>query len=157
MNNSKLGNTSNVKEYDMAIERTLAIIKPDAVEQGYAGKILDDILGAGFKLLAIRQVHLTQAEAEAFYSVHRERPFFSSLVRFMTSGPCIPMALEKEDAIAGYRTLIGATDPAEAADGTVRKKFAQNKERNAVHGSDSVENGQAEIGFFFTAKELLQG
>jgi nucleoside-diphosphate kinase len=157
MNNSKLGNTSNVKEYDMAIERTLAIIKPDAVEQGYAGKILDDILGAGFKLLAIRQVHLTQAEAEAFYSVHRERPFFSSLVRFMTSGPCIPMALEKEDAIAGYRALIGATDPAEAADGTVRKKFAQNKERNAVHGSDSVENGQAEIGFFFTAKELLQG
>ena len=141
----------------MAIERTLAIIKPDAVEQGYAGKILDDILGAGFKLLAIRQVHLTQAEAEAFYSVHRERPFFSSLVRFMTSGPCIPMALEKEDAIAGYRALIGATDPAEAADGTVRKKFAQNKERNAVHGSDSVENGQAEIGFFFTAKELLQG
>ena len=157
MNNSKLGNTSNVKEYDMAIERTLAIIKPDAVEQGYAGKILDDILGAGFKLLAIRQVHLTQAEAEAFYSVHRERPFFSSLVRFMTSGPCIPMALEREDAIAGYRALIGATDPAEAADGTVRKKFAQNKERNAVHGSDSVENGQAEIGFFFTAKELLQG
>jgi len=157
MNNSKLGNTSNVKEYDMAIERTLAIIKPDSVEQGYAGKILDDILGAGFKLLAIRQVHLTQAEAEAFYSVHRERPFFSSLVRFMTSGPCIPMALEKEDAIAGYRALIGATDPAEAADGTVRKKFAQNKERNAVHGSDSVENGQAEIGFFFTAKELLQG
>ncbi|HCF96847.1 MAG: nucleoside-diphosphate kinase [Verrucomicrobiota bacterium] len=139
------------------MERTLAIIKPDAVEQGYAGKILDDILGAGFKLLAIRQVHLTQAEAEAFYSVHRERPFFSSLVRFMTSGPCIPMALEKEDAIAGYRALIGATDPAEAADGTVRKKFAQNKERNAVHGSDSVENGQAEIGFFFTAKELLQG
>ena len=141
----------------MAIERTLAIIKPDAVEQGYAGKILDDILGAGFKLLAIRQVHLTQAEAEAFYAVHRERPFFSSLVRFMTSGPCIPMALEREDAIAGYRALIGATDPAEAADGTVRKKFAQNKERNAVHGSDSVENGQAEIGFFFTAKELLQG
>lgn len=139
----------------MAIERTLAIIKPDGVENGYAGKILDEILGAGFTLLGIRQVWLTKAEAEAFYAVHRGRSFFDGLIRFMTSGPCIPMALEKENAVLDYRALIGATDPGQAAEGTVRRKYAENKERNAVHGSDSVENGLKEIGFFFQGIELL--
>jgi nucleoside-diphosphate kinase len=139
----------------MATERTLAIIKPDGVENDHAGKILDDILHAGFKLLAIRQVQLTQAEAEAFYAVHQGRFFFDNLVQYMSSGPCIPMVLEKENAIADFREMIGSTDPKDAAEGTLRSKYAEDKQRNAVHGSDSVENAPREIAFFFTRKELL--
>lgn len=139
----------------MAGSRTLAIIKPDAFGNGKSGKILAHLEGQGFKVLAARVVRLTQAQAEEFYAVHRERPFFRSLVTFMTSGPCMPLVLAKPDAVAAYREAIGATDPAEAKDGTVRKLFAESKERNAVHGSDSDENAERESRFFFAETELL--
>ncbi|HEX9727272.1 MAG TPA: nucleoside-diphosphate kinase [Gemmatimonadales bacterium] len=131
------------------MERTLAIIKPDAVERGHAGKVLAHLESAGFTLKEARMERLTRSQAEAFYEVHRERPFYGSLVAFMTSGPCIPMVLEREDAVAHLRSVIGATDPAEAAEGTVRKLFAESKERNAIHASDSLDNAAREIGFFF--------
>ena len=133
---------------------TLAIIKPDAVSAGSAGKILAHLEAQGFTLRAARLVRLTAPQAEAFYAVHRERPFFRSLVTFMTSGPCIPMALERADAVTKLREVIGATDPAEAAPGTVRKLYAQSKEKNAIHASDSPENAVREVGFFFTEGEL---
>ncbi|RMF50300.1 MAG: nucleoside-diphosphate kinase [Bacteroidetes bacterium] len=136
-------------------ERTLGLIKPDAMAQGLLGKILDHILRAGFRLVGLKLLKLTREQAEAFYSVHRERPFFPSLVEFMTSGPVVAFVLEKENAIADYRTLMGATDPAKAAPGTLRALFGQNVERNAVHGSDSPENAQREIAFFFAEAELL--
>lgn len=129
--------------------RTLAIIKPDAVSAGRAGNILAHLEAAGFVLRAARLVRLSQAEAEEFYAVHCERPFYASLVAFMTSGPCMPMAVERDDAVATLRAVIGATDPAEAAEGTVRKLYAESKERNAIHASDSEENAAREIGFFF--------
>ena len=135
---------------------TLAIIKPDAVAGGKAGKILAHLEGAGFVIRAARMVRLSTPEAEAFYAVHRERPFYRSLVSFMTSGPCIPLALERENAVTHLRSVIGATDPAEAAAGTVRKLFAESKERNAIHASDSPENGQREVAFFFTESELAR-
>ena len=141
----------------MAGNFTLAIVKPDAFGAGNAGKILAHLEQQGFRLRAARVAHLTQAQAEAFYAVHRERPFFGSLVRFMTSGPCMPMILEKEGAVAAYRQAIGATDPAEAAEGTVRKLFAESKERNAVHGSDSDENAAIEAAFFFSTSDVLAG
>src|SRR2546426_10099850 len=119
---------------------TLAIIKPDAVGAGKAGKILAQLESAGFKIRAARLVKLTTAQAEAFYAVHRERPFYRSLVTFMTSGPCLPLALERDNAVSHLRDVIGATDPAEAKPGTVRKLYAQSKERNAIHASDSSEN-----------------
>ncbi len=128
---------------------TLAIIKPDAVAAGKAGKVLAHLEAAGFRVCAARMVRLTTVQAEAFYAVHRERPFFRSLVAFMTSGPCLPMALEREDAVAHLRTVIGATDPKEAAPGTVRALYAESKERNAVHASDSEENAAREVRFFF--------
>lgn len=134
--------------------KTLAIIKPDAVAAGRAGKIVAHLESAGFTVRAARMVKLATSEAEAFYAVHRERPFFRSLVTFMTSGPCIPMVLERDDAVPHLRTVIGATDPAEAAAGTVRKLYAESKERNAIHASDSPENAIAEIGFFFARGEL---
>jgi nucleoside-diphosphate kinase len=133
---------------------TLAIVKPDAVEAGKAGVILAHLEGAGFKLRAARLVRLTRPEAEAFYEVHRQRPFYSSLVAFMTSGPCLPMVLEHADAVAHLRTVIGATDPAEAAEGTVRRLYAESKERNAIHASDSPDNARREVGFFFPEAEL---
>ena len=133
---------------------TLAIIKPDAVAAGKAGKVLAHLEAAGFKLRAARMVQLTQRQAEAFYAVHRERPFYKPLCAFMTSGPCIPMALEREEAVSRLREVIGATDPREAAPGTVRALFAESKERNAVHASDSPENAAREVGFFFTEAEL---
>lgn len=139
----------------MAGNVTLAIVKPDAFGAGKAGKILAHLEQQGFRLRAARVAHLTQAQAEAFYAVHRERPFFGSLVSFMTSGPCMPMILEKEGAVAAYRQAIGATDPAEAAEGTVRKLFAESKERNAVHGSDSDENAAIEAAFFFASADVL--
>ena len=135
---------------------TLAIIKPDAVAAGSAGKILALLEGQGFKLRAARFTRLSQAEAEAFYAVHRERPFYRSLVTFMTSGPCLPLALERDEAVSRLRDAIGATDPAEAKPGTVRKLYAQSKERNAIHASDSSENAAREVGFFFTERELTQ-
>ena len=139
----------------MAGTRTLAIVKPDAFGAGKAGKILAHLEGQGFTVRAARVIHLTQAQAEEFYAVHRERPFYRSLVTFMTSGPCMPLVLEKSNAVAAYREAIGATDPAEAKAGTVRKLFAESKERNAVHGSDSDENAEREARFFFADTELL--
>ena len=133
----------------MAVERTLAIVKPDAVEKNLVGEIVRRIQEAGFVLRAIKMVRLSKAEAEGFYAVHQGRPFFDELTDFMSSGPCVPMVLEKENAIADYRKLIGATDPAEAEAGTIRADLAEDKGRNAVHGSDSVENGKLESNFFF--------
>jgi len=133
---------------------TLAIIKPDAVASGKAGRVLAHLEAAGFTVRAARMLRLSTTQAEAFYAVHRERPFFRPLVAFMTSGPCIPLALEREDAVAHLRTVIGATDPKEAAPGTVRALYAESKERNAIHGSDSAENGLREVGFFFAESDL---
>jgi nucleoside-diphosphate kinase len=140
----------------MANNITLTIIKPDAFGAGKAGKIIAHLEGQGFKVRAARVLHMSPAEAGEFYAVHRERPFYSSLVTFMTSGPCMPMILEKADAVGGLRTAIGATDPAEAADGTVRKLYAESKERNAIHASDSDENAAREAAFFFSATEVLR-
>jgi nucleoside-diphosphate kinase len=136
------------------MERTLAIIKPDAVQAGRAGKILAHLEEAGFRVRALRMTRLGEPEAGEFYAVHRERPFYGSLVRFMTSGPAIPLVLEAEGAVAKLRQVIGATDPAEAAEGTVRKLYAESKERNAIHASDSTENAAVEIQFFFPRQEL---
>ena len=133
---------------------TLAIIKPDAVQAGNAGKVLAHLEAQGFKVRAARLVRLAQPQAEAFYAVHRERPFFRSLVTFMTSGPGLALALERDNAVAHLREVIGATDPAEAKPGTVRKLYAQSKERNAIHASDSAENAAREVAFFFPESEL---
>ena len=133
---------------------TLAIIKPDAVGAGKAGKILAQLESAGFKIRAARLVKLTTAQAEAFYAVHRERPFYRSLVAFMTSGPALAVALQRDDAVARLRDMIGATDPAEAKPGTVRKLYAESKERNAIHASDAPETAAREVAFFFPEREL---
>jgi len=134
--------------------QTLAIIKPDAIASGKAGLILAHLQQAGFALEAARLVRLTLPQAEAFYGVHKGRPFFPELVAFMTSGPCMPLALKRADAVPHLRTVIGATDPAEAAPGTIRKLYAESKGRNAIHASDSAENAAREIAFFFTEGEL---
>lgn len=139
----------------MAVERTLAILKPDCVRKNLIGEVTRRIQEAGFSVRAMKLVQLSRAEAEGFYAVHKERPFFGELVDFMTSGPCVPMVLEKENAVADYRTLIGATDPEEAAEGTIRKLFADNKGQNIVHGSDSVENGRLEANYFFPEYEII--
>ncbi len=136
------------------MERTLCIIKPDAVRNNNAGNIIAMIQKAGFKILGMKQITIPNAVAGKFYDVHKERPFYSELVSFMSSGPIIPIVLEKENAVADWRTLIGATDPAEAAEGTVRRLYATSKGENAVHGSDSVENGKIEVAFFFADSEL---
>jgi len=130
-------------------------MKPDCVRKGLQGEVLSRIQKAGFTVLGMKQVRLTKEQAGAFYAVHKERPFFASLVEFMTSGPVVPVALRKENAVAEYRTLIGATDPKEAADGTIRKLFADSKGENIVHGSDSAENGRIEVAFFFAESELV--
>jgi nucleoside-diphosphate kinase len=130
------------------------MLKPDAIESGKAGLIIAHLQREGFVIRAARLTRLTQAQAGKFYEVHRERPFYKDLVAFMTSGPVLPMALEREDAVAHFRAVIGATDPAEAAAGTIRKLYAESKGKNAVHGSDSVENGLREVAFFFTESEL---
>src|SRR5881398_3192733 len=135
---------------------TLAIIKPDAVKRGLAGKILAHLEAAGFAIRAARLVNLSNAQAEAFYEVHRERPFYRSLVTFMTSGPGLSLALARDNAVAHLRDVIGATDPADAKPGTVRKLYAQNKERNAIHASDSAENAAREVAFFFPERELVE-
>jgi nucleoside-diphosphate kinase len=133
---------------------TLGIVKPDAIETGKTGLIIAHLQKEGFVLRAARLVRLTTAQAGAFYEVHKGRPFYDDLVAFMTSGPCLPMALERADAVAHFRKVIGATDPAEAAAGTIRKLYAESKGRNAVHGSDSDENAVREVGFFFPEGEL---
>lgn len=139
----------------MAGNRTLTIVKPDAFGAGKAGKIIAHLEGAGFKVVAARVMHLSTAQAEEFYGVHRERPFYRSLVTFMTSGKCMPIVLERSDAVAELRKVIGSTDPAEAAEGTVRKLYAESKERNAIHASDSDENASRESRFFFAECEIL--
>ena len=135
--------------------KTFAIIKPDAVKKGYTGKIYDRILQAGFNILSAKLLKMTNEQAEGFYNVHRERPFFNNLVEFMTSGPCMVLALEKSNAVEAWRETIGATNPDEAKENTIRKDFASNVQENAVHGSDSDENAEKEIAFFFTDAELL--
>ena len=137
------------------MERTLAIVKPDAVERHLTGAILQRIESAGFRIRAMKRVHLSQKEAEGFYAVHRERPFFGSLTSFMSSGPAVVLVLEAPDAIKKWRTLMGATDPAKADAGTLRKEFAQSIERNATHGSDAPETAAYEIGYFFAGVELV--
>jgi nucleoside-diphosphate kinase len=139
------------------VERTLAILKPDCVRKKLQGEILARIQKAGFKILGIKQVRLSRETAGAFYAVHKGRPFYDGLVEFMSSGPCVPIALEKENAVNDFRKLIGATDPKDAEPGTIRKLFADNKGENIVHGSDSAENGRVEIAFFFSEKELIEG
>lgn len=138
----------------MTTNRTFTMIKPDAVENGYIGKILDMITEAGFEIKAMKYTRLSQKQAEDFYAVHAERPFYGELVSYMTSGPIVAAILEKDNAVADFRTLIGATDPAEAAEGTVRKAYAESKGRNAVHGSDSDENAAIEGKFHFTSEEI---
>jgi nucleoside-diphosphate kinase len=140
----------------VAATLTLGIVKPDAVAGGKTGLILAHLQKAGFTIRAARLVRLTRAEAEAFYEVHRGRPFYDDLVAFMTSGPCLPLALERDDAVAQMRIVIGATDPAEAAPGTVRKLYAESKGKNAIHASDSPENATREVAFFFTEAELAR-
>jgi len=133
----------------MAVERTLSIIKPDAVEQNNVGNIVAMIQKAGLEIRGMRMLHLTRPQAEGFYDVHRERPFFGELVDFMTRGPVVVSALEADDAVARYRRLMGATNPAEADDGTIRKLYGTDVGENACHGSDSVENGKIEVAYFF--------
>ena len=133
--------------------RTFTMIKPDAMKKGYAGKILDQIIQAGFRVVAMKQIHLSSAQASAFYAVHKERPFYGELVEFMSSGVIIAAILEKENAVADFRKLIGATDPAKADEGTIRKLYASSVGENAVHGSDSDENAGIEGSFFFSGLE----
>jgi nucleoside-diphosphate kinase len=139
----------------MAGTRTLTIVKPDAFETGTAGKIVAHLEQEGFKLRAARVLRMTEAQAGEFYAVHRERPFYGSLVKFMTSGRCMPLVLERDDAVATLRRVIGSTDPAEAAEGTIRKLHAESKERNAIHASDSDENAEREARFFFAEADLV--
>ncbi len=141
----------------MAVERTLTIIKPDAVAKGVVGRIVTRLEEAGLRIVAARLVHLTAAQAAGFYAVHRARPFYASLCQFMTTGPCLPMVLEGDDAIQRLRDLMGATDPAKAAPGTIRREFAASIEANAIHGSDSPESAAFEIAYFFPALELHAG
>jgi len=140
----------------MAVERTLTIIKPDAVAKNAIGQIIARFEQASLRVLAVRLVHLTPAQAAGFYIVHKDRPFYGSLCAFMTSGPCLPIVLEGENAIARLRDLMGATDPAKAAAGTIRKDFAASIEANAVHGSDSPESAAFEIAYFFSAAEIVK-
>jgi nucleoside-diphosphate kinase len=139
----------------MATNRTFTMLKPDAIENGHMGKIIDMIINAGFEIKAMKLTQLTEEQAKKFYEVHSERPFYGELVEYMTSGPIVAAILEKENAVADFRTLIGATDPAEAAEGTIRKYYAESKGRNAVHGSDSDENAEIESHFHFTAAEII--
>jgi len=140
----------------MSLQRTFSIIKPDAVASGHAGKILAHLQGEGFRIVGLRMLSLSQEEAEGFYAVHKERPFYASLVKFMTEGPVIVMALEREDAVKKLREVMGATNPANAAEGTIRKLYAAGIERNAIHGSDAPETAEVELGYFFRSTELAK-
>ena len=139
----------------MTTNRTFTMLKPDAIENGHMGKIIDMIINAGFKIKAMKYTTLSVAQAQEFYAVHSERPFYGELVDYMTSGPIVAAILEKENAVTDFRNLIGATDPAEAADGTIRKYYAESKGRNAVHGSDSDENAAIESEFHFSPSEIF--
>ena len=139
----------------MSVERTFSIIKPDAVAAGQSGEILAIIQKAGFKIIGLRMTRLAEIEAQNFYGVHKERPFFGGLVKFMTEGPIIVMALEREDAVKGLREVMGATNPAQAAEGTIRKLYAESVGENSVHGSDSLDNAKIEIAQFFTDTEIV--
>ncbi len=137
-------------------ERTLAILKPDCIQRNLAGKVIDHLLNAGFKIVAMKMVKLTHDTAGEFYAVHKERPFYNDLLGFMTETKVVPIVLEKDNAVNELRKTIGATDPAEAEPGTVRKLYAENKQNNIIHASDSTENAEIEISFFFSAKELIE-
>jgi len=138
----------------MKVERTFSIIKPDAVAEGHTGEILSTLQMEGFKIIALRMTRLSRAQAEGFYAVHRERPFFPSLVKFMSEGPIIVMALERADAIAKLREVMGATNPANAAEGTIRKRYAESIERNCIHGSDGPDTAAVELAYFFSTLDL---
>jgi nucleoside-diphosphate kinase len=138
----------------MAVERTLSIVKPDAVAKGATGEILALVQGAGLEIIGMKMIQLTEQHAKGFYAVHKERPFYGDLVKFMTSGPVVVSVLQGDDAIARYRKLMGATNPAEAEDGTIRKKYATDIEKNAVHGSDAPDTARVEISYFFNASEI---
>tara|TARA_B100000700_G_C14905694_1_gene789599 strand:- start:344 stop:769 length:426 start_codon:yes stop_codon:yes gene_type:complete len=135
--------------------KTFAIIKPDAVRNGHSGQIIDRVINSNFKILGLKLIKMTKPQAEGFYEIHSEKPFYAELTEFMSSGKCIVMALQKEDAVNEWRKLIGATNPAEAKDGTIRKDFASSLGENAVHGADSNENASREIGFFFSGTEII--
>lgn len=137
-------------------ERTLAILKPDCVQRDLVGKVIDHLLNAGFKIVAMKLTKLTKDTAGEFYAVHKERPFYPDLLEFMTESPVVPMVLERDNAVAELRKTIGATDPAEAEAGTVRKLYADSKQNNIIHASDSQENAKIEMSFFFSAKELIE-
>ena len=137
-------------------ERTLAILKPDCVRKNLTGEVISRIEKAGFRILAMKKIHLTKETAGGFYAVHKGKGFYDELVRFMSSGPCVPIVLEKTNAVSDFRALIGATDPKEAAPGTIRKLYADNKGENIVHGSDSVENGMIEIAYYFSTREIIE-
>jgi nucleoside-diphosphate kinase len=137
------------------VQRTFTILKPDTVKDGNTGQIIDRLLKEGFRIRAMKLIHLTKAQAEGFYYVHKERPFFGSLVEFMSEGPIVPMVLEADNAIEKLRKVMGATDPAKADAGTIRKQFATNIERNAIHGSDGPDTAAFEIGYFFNRLEIL--
>ena len=137
------------------MEKTLAIIKPDAYANGNTGKIIDIIINEGFNILEMKQIHLSKTDAEGFYEIHRSRPFFDELTSFMSSGCCVVLSLERKNAVSKWREVIGATNPEEAASGTIRKKFGKNTGNNAVHGSDSAENGILESNYFFSKRELI--
>ena len=141
----------------MTLQRTLSIIKPDGVHQRVAGEIIRRFEAEGFRIVGMKMIRLSRPQAEGFYAVHRERPFFSSLTKFMSSGPCVPVVLEGDDVVRRLRDLMGATDPAKAADGTLRRAFASSIERNVVHGSDSAESAQTEIAYFFGTIEICGG
>ena len=135
--------------------QTFAMIKPDAVRNGYSGKIIDRIINSDFKILGLKLIRMTKSQAEGFYEIHKDKPFFSELTEFMSSGKCVVIALKKEDAVNKWRELIGATNPAEADEGTIRKDYASSLGENAVHGADSNENAAREIGFFFSDTEII--
>lgn len=141
----------------MTLQRTLSIVKPDGVHQRVIGEVIRRFEAEGFRIVGMKMVRLTRQQSEAFYAVHRERPFFASLARFMSSGPCVPMVLEGENVVRRLRDVMGATDPAKAADGSLRRAFASSIERNVVHGSDSPESAAFEIGYFFGALEICGG
>lgn len=140
----------------MSLERTFSIIKPDAVASGHSGEILSFLEMEGFKIVALRMTRLSRVQAEGFYAVHRERPFFASLVKFMTEGPIIAMALQRDDAIAKLREIMGATNPANAAEGTIRKRYAESIERNCIHGSDGPDTANVELAYFFRTLDLFE-
>jgi nucleoside-diphosphate kinase len=146
---------TNYRKYIMATNRTFTMIKPDAVENGHTGAILEKINAAGFRIVAMKKTQMTKTDAETFYAIHKERPFFGELVEFMTRGPIVAAILEKENAVEDFRTLIGATNPAEAAEGTIRKLYATSVGENAVHGSDSDENAEIEGNFHFSGREMF--